>query len=281
MRAGERLLAVMRGSTITPEHFRSDGQEETIILGRTKHDFWDEGEIIEYEDTETTRRYRDEMRRINEWLETADIECIDHDATRRRLRRSFTRGRFDSGGRLFGGFWQGLPRATRRECLVIDSEPPTELDYGQMGVRILYGLAGTPTPLNGDLYAIPGFERDREGIKKVMSAMIFANRPLEQKPKGTAKLFNPRIPFADIRDAILRHHAPIAHLFHTGIGHHAQFIESQIMVSVLLSLRELGVVALPIHDAIIVGERHADVAETVMLDAFTTVVGQQGIVSRD
>ena len=35
----------------------------------------------------------------------------------RRLRRVFTQGRFDSGGRLFGGFWQNLRKQERRRTV--------------------------------------------------------------------------------------------------------------------------------------------------------------------
>ena len=51
----------------------------------------------------------------------------------RSLRRIFTKGCFDHGGRLFGGFWQELSKTARFDGLVINDEDIVELDYGQMG----------------------------------------------------------------------------------------------------------------------------------------------------
>ena len=53
------------------------------------------------------------MTEINQWIKEADLNYLmpinsktDVDLGERRLRRYFTRGSFESGGRLFGGFWQ-------------------------------------------------------------------------------------------------------------------------------------------------------------------------------
>jgi hypothetical protein len=48
--------------------------EEIISLKQPKRGHFDEGQRIDYKDTPTTRRYRDELRSINEWLATADIQ---------------------------------------------------------------------------------------------------------------------------------------------------------------------------------------------------------------
>ncbi len=45
-----------------------------IILKRARLDRWDKGEFLPYDDTPMTRRYRDEVQRINNWLEAADID---------------------------------------------------------------------------------------------------------------------------------------------------------------------------------------------------------------
>ena len=79
--------------------------------------------------------------------------------------------------------------------------------------------------------------------------------------------------FRDIMAAIKEGHAPIAGLFGRGIGHHAQFLESQVMIRTLLDLKEQGVVALPIHDAIIIPRSRAEVAARAMQGAFEGTVG--------
>jgi hypothetical protein len=47
-------------------------------------------------------------------------------------------------------------------------------------------------------------------------------------------------------------HKPIAHLFGGQHGMRFMFMESEILIDVLLELNSLGIVALPIHDDLLV-----------------------------
>jgi hypothetical protein len=256
------------------------GHPELIWLRdkRVKHD--EPGEAIEYDDTPTTERYRAEVYSINEWLAGADIEFDDSilpvnavppDLTRRALRRIFTNASFDSGGRLEGGFWLPMKDKHRLEGISIGGESVVSLDYGQIGPRIVYGLAGTTAP-EGDLYYVPGLERWRSGVKDVINAALFSAKPLERRPMHTSKKL-PEGAFHHIMRTIEEAHAPLARQFGRGMGHQAQFLESQVMVRTLLDLKEQEVVALPIHDAIIVSRSRAEVAARAMQGAFEGIVG--------
>ncbi|TIU44812.1 MAG: hypothetical protein E5W30_19400, partial [Mesorhizobium sp.] len=68
--------------------------------------------------------------------------------------------------------------------------------------------------------------------------------------------------------------------FHCGIGHDAQFIESQIMVELLLIMKAKGIIALPIHDALMVPWSAAATAKDAMLSVFQRMTGVKGIVTR-
>jgi hypothetical protein len=59
-------------------------------------------------------------------------------------------------------------------------------------------------------------------------------------------------------------HPAIAPLFFTAACHRLQFMESQIMVEVLLRLKREGIVALPIHDGLLVHNEAEDGAKAVM-----------------
>jgi len=83
-----------------------------------------------------------------------------------------------------------------------------------------------------------------------------------------------------IVEIIRNAHPKIAAYLGTEIGHRIQFIESQIMVGVLLKLRAIKVVALPIHDALLVPASNADQARTVMLSEFKRHTGIEGRVTR-
>jgi hypothetical protein len=144
IKAGPKLIALIEEHKVALGDFSGHYDEEVIILSRPRHDYWDEGERIDYEDNPTTQRFRKELRAINEWLDGADIafDAATFDkpvnVQVRQLRRQFTLGRFDRGGRLFGGFWINLPKSARLEGLRIEGEGVAGLDYQrpQSGARV-------------------------------------------------------------------------------------------------------------------------------------------------
>lgn len=296
--AGPVLVKMIKQSGVSVSDFGRHPEEEVIVLKGPKPYANGAAERSDYEDTAETVRMRSEMRQINAWLEAADIEYhpVD-DAPRharvndhqRRLQRIFTNGRFDHHGRLYGGFWQTLSKDDRLSNIVIDGDPVVGLDYGQMGVRLMYAEAGVVPP-QGDVYRIPGLEVHREGVKRFMAAMLNTSKPLKRFPGGLRDLFPPLIEVGGVKKVrsselitglILNAHAPIAHLFHQGQGLQGMAMESDIMVKVLLELIDRGITALPIHDGLLVGEGHAGVAREVMLWAFREVTGQDGVVDLD
>ena len=80
-------------------------------------------------------------------------------------------------------------------------------------------------------------------------------------------------------DAIENEHSGIAHmLFYTGIGHYLQFMESQILVEVLLKLIDNGIIALPVHDAVFVGWTHVYKSKQVMEQVFLDMTNVPSVV---
>jgi hypothetical protein len=266
---------------LTLDDLTTTAEGELIVLKSSPQGYWDEADLVEYADTDATLAYRDEMRVINSWLDEADL-AFDHDTTPnlkvdvkdRVLRRIFTRESFESGGRLFGGFWQPLPKAIRREGLRINGEPVCVLDFSQMNPLIAYGLAKAQPP-SPDVYRVRGFEEKayRPGIKKLLNAMLFATKPLTRMPAGVREYFPCGISVTDVTDVIAESNRGIRDLFFVGVGHYVQFLESQILVKVLLSLREKGIVALPIHDAVAVPASAMEPTRGVMIEHFKSVTG--------
>jgi hypothetical protein len=221
-------------------------------------------------------------RSANEWLGQADLgfdgwQWLEHEADvdigDRTLRRYFN-GSFEAGGRLFGGFWQPLGKKVRLGGITIKGERVCELDFGQMAPRIAYNIAGA-TPPSGDLYDIPGLgtarDQVREGIKATLNAIMYSRSPLTRFPKNSRNGLRGKFP--DVLDAIGRHHRGIAPLFFTGVGMKTMFVESEVLIDVLLALMDKGVIALPIHDAILVPVTAADLADTTMRKVFTSHTG--------
>lgn len=273
MSPGRGLVELIKRHQIEFEDLGSHNGVETIILKREKNSIWDNSEALEYEDTDLTKHYRYEMTQINQWINEAELNYLmpinskyDVDLSERRLKRYFTRGSFESGGRLFGGFWLNMKKEQRKNIL-IDGEEAVSLDYSQMSPRILYGICGC-VPDTEDCYGIKGYGSSRSGIKKVFNAMTFVDKPMTRFPKGVNQLFKKGTRFLEVSVAIQRAHSGIAQRFYCGIGHYLQFIESQILIKVLLGLRNLGIHALPIHDAVLVGRTWVDMSRQLMEQVF-------------
>ena len=285
VKAGKHLVHLIQKYHVELEDLGLSDGEETIILKREKNDLWDHGGTLEYEDNDLTNLYRDEMSIINQWIKSADLNYMvpfnekdkhNYDLDCRLLKRYFTRGSFKSGGRLFGGFWQQLKKG-HRENLLIDGENIVVLDYSQMSPKVLYGYCGLLPELE-DCYLIEGYENYRKGIKKVFNAMTFSNEPMTRFPKDINSLFPVNTRFRDVSDDIEKEHFRIAHLFYTGIGHYLQFMESQILVEVLLKLIDNGIIALPVHDAVFVGWTHVYKSTQVMEQVFIDMTNVPSVV---
>ena len=285
VKAGKHFVQLIQKYYVELEDLGLSDGEETIILKREKNDLWDHGGTIEYEDNDLTNLYRNKMNLINQWIRNADLNYMEpfhekdkhnYDLDCRLLKRYFTRGSFKSGGRLFGGFWQQMKKV-HRENLLIDGDDIEGLDYSQMSPKILYGYCGL-VPEMGDCYHIKGYEYCRKGIKKVFNAMTFSNEPMTRFPKGINSLFPVKTRFKDVSDAIEKEHFRIAHMFYTGIGHYLQFMESQILVEVLLKLIDNGITALPVHDAVFVGWTHVYKSTQVMEQVFLDMTNVPSVV---
>jgi hypothetical protein len=180
----EHLVKMVRDTGVTLEDFGRLANEEVISLSRKrKIGDWRESRIerewIDYSDTPQTNTMRDDMRRINAWLEQAAISFEDDggepvDVHDRVLRRLFVilagdplGQRFDLSGRLFGGFWQGLQRE-RRSGIRIDGEPVATLDYSSMFARLAYASKGVQPPA---------------GVKLGVNALLFDQHTRRQWPK--------------------------------------------------------------------------------------------------
>jgi hypothetical protein len=286
VRAGVKLIELIKEHKVTLEDLQEIEGEEIIILKRSKRGYWDEGKRVDYRDTPTTRRFRSELRDINSWLAMADIffdaAAYDHpvDVQARRLRRNFTCGRFDSGGRLFGGFWENLPKPARSRGIRIEGEPVVGLDYSQLNPTLAYHIA-RDVPPGGDAYTLPGLEKYRDGVKKIFNAMLFSH-PVKQFPKGARAMFPRPIKCGNVTEAILRRHPKLKGVLSSvEIGHQLQFLESEIMMEVLRKCRKRNIVALPVFDSVVVKSSAENTVREIMLREFKAVTRLDIMVKRE
>ena len=152
-----------------------------------------------------------------------------------------------------------------------------ECDYGQMSILLLYAEAEAQDQLpEGDLYDLSAYgipQECRPGIKKVMQAIINSPDIPKRLPKGARKHIPINISLKDILTAIEQKHPVIYPLMNSNIGMQLFRKESDILVDVLLTLQEHDVVALPIHDAVLVSDEDKETAVKVMKEVFQKHTG--------
>lgn len=195
------------------------------------------------------------------------------------LYRSFNYGGFERGGRLYGGWWQNIPKRLR-EKITINGRPTVELDYSCFHIRMLYHLLDITC--DDDAYQIAeiieleqrlslpkGYYR--EAIKKVTQALV--NSPTGKKgercklPDGVS--FHPHLTRAQVRQMIEKKHQPIARFFASGKGLQLQRLDSDLAMQIINNLQAKEVLVLPIHDSFIVEKQHEAELRNQMTDCYT------------
>lgn len=247
-----------------------------------------EGLLTDYRDNEETRRWREEVRTINAALTAAPISTVSGrnliddrgfmvQPNVRTLRRIWNNSTWTEGGRLYDGFWQTMKREERLPSIRIDDQQIANVDFSQFNLRLAYALAKVGPP-PGDLYDVTGrdasradWKRLREGRKKLVNAMINRRAPLAAWPGETAEerrdlagCFPKGTTARTATNEIRSKHSAISDYFENGRGLSFMRIESDILVATLLSLIKQGITALPLHDAVLVQERHAAVAKAAL-----------------
>lgn len=197
----------------------------------------------------------------------------------RSLYRVFNDPDLRTGGRFYGGWWQNIPREYRR-YMVVSGKQMVELDYSNQHPSILYAQAGKSRPedcysnvirLN---YLPKGTTRKdlRDMVKAAFNAMLNSLQPLKHAPdRVQPSKFG--LKWADVSEAIMAFHEPIAHHFYTGVGLRLQRMDSDIAEKILLHFSKSGIAILPLHDSFLMHNGYESWLEPVMRDVFEEVVG--------
>ena len=201
------------------------------------------------------------------------VNCLD--IRRLQLRRIFSRGSLEQGGRFYGGWWQSLPEI-HRPHITINGKTTIEIDFSTIALRILYAQQGIQVDLERDLYDI-GLEDwsgdsdpRRKPIKTYVNAILNDERGNYRLNDQKQKLIG--ISHQDLHKKVLTYHEPISHLFNSGIGLHTQFIDSLIAERVMLRMMEEDKLVLPIHDSFIVNVANAVRLLAAMLSVFEEIM---------
>lgn len=198
-----------------------------------------------------------------------------------QLRRIFARGRFDYGGRFYGGWWQFIP-SEYRSYITINGHQTTEIDYSELHPRLMYLNAGLEFP-DGDLYDlglryddikynkdVEPYKTKRKTIKKYINATI-------NDDNGTFKIFGKELKkfgmkHEELDELVVKRHPIIEEIKGKGLGLQFQFIDSQIAEKVMMEMMRRGKVCLPVHDSFICELEHEQELRQIMHDAYVEIV---------
>lgn len=263
----------------------------------------------------------DDLRKLNDRMRTGEIEYAEAhpedttedqestdeeprgaiDFTLKTLRRVFNNGQFDQGGRLYGGFWQSLPRESRK-YIRINHMNTVEEDFSSMHINLAYWRQGIPVPVD-DLYTLDGFpEGTRKVVKACLLTMIntkdqadamrsikaritghrFAKKEIGGEKKTIKEIIQkkdritlpPEVQIEDVIRAFELKHKAIGDWFFSGRGRELQYWDSVVAVRILLKLAAEGVPCLPLHDSFIVSEPNVRGLREIMREAFFEVTGR-------
>jgi hypothetical protein len=204
----------------------------------------------------------------------------------RSLHRVFNDPELKTGGRFYGGWWQNIPRE-HRQHLAVNGKSMVELDYSNQHPSILYAQEGATRP--ADCYSgvirpkclSYGVTQEdlRDAVKAAFNAMLNSPKPLRQAPNGVSpSRFG--LTWAELSQAIMSFHEPIAHHFYTGVGLRLQRLDSDIAEKVLLHFAQSKIAILPLHDSFLMHHGYETSLEPVMRAAFEEVIGTLPVIDR-
>lgn len=202
------------------------------------------------------------------------------------LHRVFN-GSMSLGGRFYGSAHQTMKKQYRQH-ITIDGEPTVELDYSALHPSLL--LWRTGGALSADPYTeIAGKAGiTRELVKALLLRLINSenvsdfcrvvtssgneSKKAEAEAGRADEWFIPDVPTgykgADFVEAVEAAFPTLAGKFGGEIGLELQHLDSNLMADVLSKCLRVGIIALPVHDSVIVPESRSDEAREIMQSCY-------------
>ncbi len=186
----------------------------------------------------------------------------------RQLHASYValrRDRWKYGGRLYGGWWQTIPKQARKH-ITIAGEWTTEPDFGCLHPGLMYAAVGAE--LEGDAYEVAGFGRTT--CKVALNTLINSTsesqaiRSLtDQRPSSSSSRLS-RHEAERLVNALHKRHRQIRGLLGRDAGIVLQNVAGRMCLVICRRLFGEGIPVLPVHDSFVCRERDAARVEEVM-----------------
>ena len=283
----------------------SRAPDEEVIILRNEN-----GDNEEYDDTTETHRMRRVVRGYNALLarKFIDIRRLDqpsiklNDGTnlmlgpsRQQVYRVFNRSDFAKGGRFFGPWWQGCPKAWRKE-IFIDDAPTIEQDYSSLHIALLYARKGINyyTAYEGDAYQLetPAFLTSSEQTRKYAKLLLlmavnaktdkkayaaFRSHRNERKDRLGGSLTDDQL--SVLLDGLRQKHPVISDGLGSDAGIDLMNEDSRITEHVIERFTALEIPVLTVHDSYIVNFAYHELLQQVLEEGFSMVTGLTGVRS--
>jgi len=256
------------------------------------------GELMEIDYTEEVKAMEQVIRGLNDFLDNFTIGGGTH----RGYFRLFHCGdhpkfNWNLGGRLYsvGGGYQRLSGAARLK-MTIDGKPLCDLDIKSSSLTIFHAIRGQPLDVAsgvdpyqvGELSATP-----REVVKAFITATFgqgqfparWPKEATHERKEKTGQSLGKRYPISRVRDAVARAYPLLAELRQDDaqppVWATLNYLESEAVLRTMLTLKDLEVPSLSVHDGILAPRDSEELAKATLEEhyhAATTAIPY--IVSR-
>jgi hypothetical protein len=265
---------------------------------------------IPYKDSAETKYMRHELQAYNSLLRKSFIDIqhypadgIPIDKSERNIhinfsnkfvRRIFSNGSWEDGGRFYGGWWQALPKEWRKRINIGYHQPIIEIDYSGLHIIILYALEGIDYwEVDGsDPYHLLDYERSdrmRSLLKKVLLSTINASDRLTAEKSIRSKINKNQRKFSWIDtsgdnlrkliDNFARRHLPIKHYFSSGKGIKLQHLDSIMAEYIIREMTKDEIPVLCIHDSFIVPSAAEEMLQMKMVEALEYILVEKDLLA--
>jgi hypothetical protein len=296
IKATRKLIILMNKHKINQHHIEKLPNTESIIVQvndgskKTK---------LEYKDTPKIKKIREDIINYNNLLRHTHID-IDTTTTNEVLfgksespvaitennkfiRRIYNDAKFKSGGRYYGGWYQGL-NSTWRNKITIERMPTIEVDFSANGINILYAKEGLSI-IEDDAYDVSteGYkhkkytkEQLRPLLKLMLLIMINAKNYKQafEAMRGDMNDTSKQLPRLDkteqgyLMKVFEQKHKAIKKYFYSGFGANLYLYDSTVAEGVINHFTAKDIAVLCIHDSFIINLKYLDELKKVMQDCF-------------
>lgn len=196
------------------------------------------------------------------------------------LQNIFNHGNWELGGRYYSiafkgkDSYQGIKREDRK-TIEINGNKTAEVDFKCMHVNLLYNSIGKE--YKGDAYR---FHENREVAKRALLIALNASTFFEARKALYNEVVKQGYNLSEeecgsVIERLQMHHLDIAGFFfnNDNLGSKMQYREFTIMRKILQECKNRGIVALPMHDGLIVEESKAYGVKLLALEMYKEVTG--------